>query len=216
GPLIFSSSSPSPFRKSIAVTILPRKLISPRTALPASGIRVIACSRITSCTSSTGIPYSRCPIQNVQNCRRSLTPSSLPHRSFLARLHTYQFHHVQQIRHFFLDHHRPPHPRTLRRLLQRNRLFHNVQNLLHHQPHRLLPVRVHNHLQRRTAVRVFHPGLLRVQHLPHTNQRHDLSAVLHPFPLSRSLHALPRKLLQPRHHRQFNRHPASTPVLKHQ
>src|SRR5258708_5872579 len=216
GPLLFSSPSPSPFRKSIAVTIFPRRLINPRTALPASGTCVIACSRITSCTSSTGIPYNRCPIQNVQNCRRSLTLSPFLYRCFFAHPHPNQLLHVQQIRHLFLDHHRSPHPRPLRWLLQHHVFFHDVQNLFHYQPHRPLAVRVHNHLHRLFARSAFRCAILRFQHLFHSNQRHNLAAVLHHFPLPGLLHALSRELFQTRDHGKLYRHPAPCSALENQ
>src|SRR5215211_5187294 len=59
---------PSRSRSSIAVTTWPRRLISPATALGASGTRVRPWLRSTSCTCSTSTPYRSPSSRKVASC----------------------------------------------------------------------------------------------------------------------------------------------------
>src|SRR4051812_4778014 len=59
---------PSRSRSSIAVTTWPRRLISPATAVGASGTRVSCWLRSTSCTCSTSMPYRSPSSRKVASC----------------------------------------------------------------------------------------------------------------------------------------------------
>src|SRR5579864_6292713 len=168
---------------------------------------------MTSCTCCTGTPKNSLFRKNVQNCCIFATLSPLLDRQQLARVRGRdQSRNVKNVGNALLDDGRTLHPSAARLALHDKGLFENVQNAVDYQAHAVSPVGVDDDLQGFLPACVLR--VMALEHLGDAQERHDLAAVLHDFPVSGYFHGIAREFFQTSYQREVYGHSSAFAVLE--